>query len=167
MAWWWSVLSTRRRSLTKSGARPGDRLVLTKPLGFGVTTTALKRELALPEDVAEVDRLDEAPEPGCRRGWRWSWVCAAATDITGYSLLGHAVKWPRHRVSALRFSFAQVPFVSGARKYAAQWTFPGGAADNRLFFGQQVRFAEELTEKRANAALRPADQRRAAAGSTA
>ncbi len=42
------------RSLTKSGVRPGDRLVLTKPLGFGVTTTALKRELASAEDVAEV-----------------------------------------------------------------------------------------------------------------
>ena len=46
MGWWWWVLSIPQQILTKGGARPGDRLVLTKPLGFGVTTTALKREQA-------------------------------------------------------------------------------------------------------------------------
>ena len=55
------------RMLTKSGARPGDQLVLTKPLGFGTTTTALKRDLADPADIARSDRLDETPEQDCRR----------------------------------------------------------------------------------------------------
>jgi selenide,water dikinase len=46
----------------------------------------------------------------------------------------------------LRFTFSQVPFVSCARKYAAQWTFPGGASDNRLYFGSHVHFAPSLGE---------------------
>ncbi|RPJ39136.1 MAG: selenide, water dikinase SelD, partial [Chloroflexi bacterium] len=69
------------------------------------------------------------------------------TDITGYSLLGHASEMAQASGVGLHFFFYRVPFVSGVRKYSAQWTFPGGAADNRLFFRQQVRFVEELTEE--------------------
>jgi selenide,water dikinase len=46
----------------------------------------------------------------------------------------------------LRINFAAIPFVSAAQKYAQQWTFPGGAADNRLYFGSQVRFPPGLDE---------------------
>jgi selenide,water dikinase len=45
-----------------------------------------------------------------------------------------------------KFRLSQIPFVSGARKYAQQWTFPGGTSDNRLHFGNQVRFAAEISE---------------------
>jgi selenide, water dikinase len=134
-----------RHAITKSGARPGDRLVLTKPLGFGLTTTALKRDIAAEEDLSEVvawmKRLNKdaarlALEVGVRGG----------TDVTGYSLLGHAVEMAQASGVCLRFSFAQIPFVSGARKYADQWAFPGGAADNKLFFSAQVRFHSALNE---------------------
>jgi selenide, water dikinase len=133
------------RALTKGGLQPGDQLVLTKPLGFGVTTTALKRGLAAPEDVAEVvgwmKRLNErASRLALEFGLR------GATDITGFSLLGHASEMAQASGVRLRFSFAQVPFVSCARKYAEQWTFPGGAADNRLFYGPKVEFAQGISE---------------------
>lgn len=132
-------------ALTKDGARPGDALVLTKPLGFGVTTTALKRGLASPEDVAEAvgwmatlnkGAADLAGEFGLRGG----------TDITGYSLLGHGWELARASGVGLRFSFEQVPFISCARKYAAKWAFPGGSSDNRLYFGPHVRFDPSLDE---------------------
>jgi selenide,water dikinase len=134
-----------RRALTKGGLRPGDCLVLTKPLGFGVTTTALKREVAAPEDVAEVvgwmKRLNDrasrlALELELRGG----------TDITGYSLLGHGAEMAAASHVAMRFRFASIPFVSCARKYADRWTFPGGAADNRLYFSPQVAFGPGLGE---------------------
>ena len=133
------------RIMTKSGARPGDRLVLTKPLGFGVTTTALKRETAAPEDVAEavgwMKRLNAAAaEIAAHYGVR------AATDITGFALLGHAVEMAGASGVRLRFSFARIPFLSCARKYAGQWAFPGGAADNALYFSARVRFDPALTE---------------------
>jgi len=131
--------------LTKGGARPGDALVLTKPLGFGVTTTALKQQKAAPEDIAEVvgwmKRLNKtaaelAVEFGARGG----------TDVTGFSLLGHAMEMADTSGAGLRFDYARIPFVSCARRYAELWTFPGGSSDNRLFFGKRVRFAEGIDE---------------------
>ncbi len=131
--------------LTKGGARPGDQLVLTKPLGFGVTTTALKRQVAEPQDVAEVvswmKQLNSAAAQLARE-----FNLRGATDITGYSLLGHALEMANASQVSLRINFAAIPFISAAHKYAQQWTFPGGAADNRLYFGSQVRFPPGLDE---------------------
>jgi len=134
-----------QKMLTKDGVRSGDALVLTKPLGFGVTTTALKQQKAAAEDVAEVvkwmGRLNKnaaalAVESGLRGG----------TDVTGFSLLGHGMEMAEASRVSLRFFVEKMPFVSCARKYAEMWTFPGGAADNRLYFGPRVRFAESISE---------------------
>ena len=101
-----------QRMITKGGARPGDRLVLTKPLGFGITTTALKRDQADPADVAEVvgwmKRLNKhaselAVEFGVRGG----------TDVTGFSLLGHAWEMAQASGVGLRFEFEKIPFTRG------------------------------------------------------
>jgi selenide, water dikinase len=136
-----------KRMLTKGGVRPGDALVLTKPLGFGVTTTALKQQKAAPEDVAEVVRWMKhlnkrasilAVEFGLPGG----------TDVSGFSLLGHAAEMARASGCGFRFLMEEIPFVSCAEKYATLWTFPGGAADNRLYFGPGVRFAEHISEAR-------------------
>ncbi len=131
--------------LTKSGARVGDRLVLTKPLGFGVTTTALKREQAAPEDVAEavgwMKRLNQGAGQLAR-----AFELRGATDITGYSLLGHGWEMAEASEAGLRIQFSKVPLLSGARKYADLWTFPGGAADNRLYFQTHVHFDPALDE---------------------
>ena len=106
------------RMLTKGGVRPGDALVLSKPLGFGTTTTALKREMADPADVAEavgwMKRLNRqasqlAVEFGLRGG----------TDVTGYSLLGHSYEMAQASGVGLRFSFGRIPFTRGARSTTA------------------------------------------------
>jgi selenide,water dikinase len=133
------------RLLTKSGARPADRLVLTKPLGFGTTTTALKRGQASPADVAEVvawmTRLNKtAGELAV------AFELRGATDVTGFSLLGHALEMAQASGVKFRLDFAHIPFVSCARRYAAEFTFPGGAYDNRLYFGQFVSFPADLDE---------------------
>jgi len=134
-----------RRALTKGGLQPGDRLVLTKPLGFGVTTTALKRELAAAEDVAEVvGWMKRLNDQAARLAQEFD--LRGATDVTGFSLLGHACEMASASHVRLRFAFDQIPFVSCARKYADQWTFPGGAADNRLYYAPQVAFAAALGE---------------------
>lgn len=134
-----------QKILTKSGARPGDFLVLTKPLGFGVTTTALKRELASDEDVAEVvqwmQRLNRAAGQ-----LALAHHLRAATDITGYSLMGHGLEMAQASGVGFRLSFHRIPFVTCAQKYAEQWTFPGGASDNRAYFGSSVHFDSALSE---------------------
>jgi selenide,water dikinase len=133
------------QTITKAGAKVGDRLVLTKPLGFGVTTTALKREMASPEDVDEVvGWMVRLNRDAARLANQFK--VRAGTDITGYSLLGHSMEMANASGVGLRFSFERIPFVSCARKYAEMWTFPGGASDNRLYFESSVRFGESIDE---------------------
>lgn len=134
-----------QKMMTKSGAQPGDFLVLTKPLGFGVTTTALKRGLAAPEDVGEA--VDWMSRLNAKAGQLASeFRIRAGTDVTGFGLLGHG--WEMANASGVQFrlKFDQIPFISGARKYAEQWIFPGGSADNRLFYGKQVHFDKQISE---------------------
>ncbi len=134
-----------RRILTKAGVRPGDCLVLTKPLGGGVTTTALKRQQAEENDVLEavqwMKRLNQQASALARQ-----FELRAATDITGYSLLGHAWEMAAASQLGMRFFYEAIPFLSGARRYAEAWCFPGGAADNRLYFEAHVRFGDALDE---------------------
>jgi len=132
--------------MTKTAAKPGDALVLTKPLGFGVTTTALKDGKAKKEHVDEVvlwmKQLNKkASELAQAHGVK------AATDITGFSLLGHS--WEMAKASGVGFNihWDLVPFVSSAKEYAAQYAFPGGAYDNRQFFGDHVEAPKSLTEE--------------------
>ncbi len=134
-----------RRMLSKGGLQVGDALVLTKPLGFGVTTTALKQQKANEQDVLEavtwMKQLNRtagqlANEFGLRAG----------TDITGYSLLGHGIEMAMASGVALKLAFAKIPFISGARKYAEQGIFPGGAFDNKAYFESNVKFPDNMDE---------------------
>jgi len=123
----------------------GDMLVLTKPLGFGVTTTALKRGQANATDVQEVigwmSRLNKL---GGQLAGEFN--LHGGTDVTGFGLMGHGWEMANASGVGFRLRFGQIPFISCARKYAEQWTFPGGSADNRLFYGSHVRFADGIGE---------------------
>jgi selenide,water dikinase len=135
----------QKRMLTKSGARPGDHLVITKPLGFGTTTTAIKRDLADPADIVEVvdwmKRLNKtAAELAVNNNLH------GGTDITGFSLLGHAWEMAEASGVGLRFYFERIPFTRGAKRYAQEWIFPGGSSDNRLYFGEHVHFPAQFDE---------------------
>lgn len=134
-----------QKILRKDGLKIGDTLVLTKPLGFGVTTTALKRDQAEEQDVKEVvewmTRLNKtagqlAVEFDLRGG----------TDVTGFGLLGHGLEMAESANVALEIEFAKVPLVRGARKYAEKGAFAGGLMDNRSYFGPRVRFDQSIDE---------------------
>ena len=134
-----------KKMLSKSGLKVGDALVLTKPLGFGVTTTALKREQADEKDVKEVvtwmTHLNKtagqlAVEFGLRGG----------TDVTGFSLLGHGWEMANAAQVALELEYNKIPFVSCARKYADKGAFAGGLFDNRSYFSSHVQFDQSLDE---------------------
>jgi selenide,water dikinase len=133
------------RMLTKAGARPGDRLVISKPLGFGVVTTALKNGLADPSDVSEaVGWMKRLNRDAARLALDFQ--VGGGTDVTGFSLLGHALEMAQASGVGMRFKFEQIPFTRGALRYAQEWVFPGGSSDNRLFFGPQVHFSGEIEE---------------------
>ena len=134
-----------RRMLNKSGLKIGDALVLTKPLGFGVTTTALKQEKADSEDLAEVvDWMKRLNKSASQLAVEFE--LRGGTDITGFGLLGHGMEMANASGVALKFDFEKIPFTRGARKYATQGIFPGGAFDNMLHFESQVNFSNSIDE---------------------
>jgi len=133
------------KKLTKGGAKPGDALVLTKPLGFGVTTTALKQEKADPKDVAEVvGWMKRLNRDGAILASEFGLECG--TDVTGFSLMGHGNEVAKDSGVGLKLVYEQIPFVSGARRYAEALTFPGGAYDNFDYFKDRVHFAARFDE---------------------
>ena len=134
-----------RHMLTKGGIKPGDRLVLTKPLGFGTTTTALKRGIAEPQDVSEVVGWMKRLNKGASE-LALEFELPGGTDITGFSLLGHAWEMADASGVALTFEYNRIPFTTSARRYAQDFVFPGGASDNRLFYEPHVRFSDEIDE---------------------
>ena len=128
-----------QKIISKGGLKPGEVLVLTKPLGGGVTTTALKQakaeETHIQEAIEWMSRLNKvagqlAVEFGARGG----------TDITGFGFLGHAFEMAEASGVSLQIDFSALPFLSGARKYAEQGIFPGGAFDNKGHFEGGVDF---------------------------
>jgi selenide, water dikinase len=128
---------------TKGGGRPGDVLLLTKPLGTGIITTALKNERAGADDVlTAVDCMKllnrQAAEAAHRAG------AQAVTDITGFGLLGHAQEMAGSGQVALRFHLSALPWLPGALAYAEAGAFPGGMGRNRDYFTPWVQFAPEV-----------------------
>lgn len=130
--------------LTKSGLRPGDRLFLSKPLGAGVITTALKSSLTSPDELEDaVVWMKLLNRDAAQLAVDFS--LHAATDITGFGFLGHATEMAEASGVALRIHYPSIPLMKAAQKFALAYTFPGGAADNLLYFSPKVTIEGELS----------------------
>lgn len=125
------------RIATNSGARPGDCLILTKPIGTGVISTGIKFDKADSEMAAAA--IDTMLISGRRAGEviRDFAVCGA-TDITGFGLIGHA--WEVARASGVTISIdsAAVPLLHGARSMAEQRMLTQGERTNRQYVGDDI-----------------------------
>jgi len=134
------------RVWTKGGARPGDALVLTKPLGVGIVTTALKGGIAEPAHVAEaMESMQRLNRDAARLIGQVG--ANGCTDITGFALLGHACEMAHKGGVRLRFFLDALPFVAGAVEYADQWLFPGGTCNNERAYAQSVTFGGGIAEE--------------------
>jgi len=126
--------------LTNGGARVGDKLVLTKPLGTGVIATAMKGRLASPEASAAaievMTALNRLPEACLETA-----TLHAVTDITGFGLLGHALEMARASHVEITFSAHQVPVLAAAKEYAAMGLVPAGSFANRRFCEKHLQVA--------------------------
>jgi selenide,water dikinase len=123
--------------LTNSGLRAGDHLVLTKPLGIGVITTALKRGLAS-EDVVEaaLESMTRLNDVGAAVALAAG--ATGATDVTGFGLLGHLGRMARESAVDVTLSVADVPILSGAVALAEQGAIPGGTERNTAWIRAQL-----------------------------
>jgi selenide,water dikinase len=136
-------LADPHRLLTLDRARPGDQLVLTKPLGTGVVATAIKRgtpeRAVVAATVGAMTTLNQpASEAALAAGLR------AATDVTGYGLLGHLHRMARASGVAAEIDAASVPFLPGAAALAAAGFVPGGTRNNEKFLADKVELEEGL-----------------------
>lgn len=116
--------------IRNSTARPGDLLILTKPLGTGIISTAIKGEMAAPDTIGEALRwmttLNRAAAElmaECR--------ASAATDVTGFGLIGHAAEMARGAGVTLRLELAGIPLMKGVRELIADGMLPAGCYRNR------------------------------------
>ncbi len=134
-----------RRMALKSGARPGDLLVLTKPLGIGIISTAIKASRAPGELIAMATNLmktlnkaasDAMVEAGVR----------GATDITGFGLLGHLHEMLHTSGVSAKLAVSRVPIIEGVHALA-KFSVPGGTRANLKYVSDKITWAAGITEE--------------------
>jgi selenide,water dikinase len=133
------------RIVTLARARPGDALVLTKPIGTGVLTTALKRDLLAAGDLAAAVASMTTLNAGAARAMLAVGV-DAATDVTGFGLLGHLHNMLAASRVAAELDAAAVPLFPGAVELVARGAVPGGTERNRDSLTAHVTFAPGVNE---------------------
>ncbi|MBF0463510.1 MAG: selenide, water dikinase SelD [Nitrospirae bacterium] len=135
----------KNKILLKSGAKEGDIIVLTKPLGIGIITTALKRKLLNNTQIEEAVK------------WMLTLNCAASvaalnadatscTDVTGFGFTGHACNMLKEAAVNFVIDSGCVPVMDTAVELAKEGIFPGGAKKNLNFFSNRVQFSESIPE---------------------
>ena len=127
------------RIVKNSGAKPGDALVLTKPIGTGVLATALKRDLVTEQDLAPAVASMTTLNAGAARAMLAVGV-HAATDVTGFGLLGHLRNLLEASGAAGEVHAAAVPLLAGARELAERGAIPGGTERNAASLTAAVTF---------------------------
>ncbi len=133
------------RILTKGGAQPGDMLILGKPLGTGLITTAHKREQVDESDlaaaVASMMQLNRKASEALQRPG-----VHAVTDITGFGLLGHAWEMASQSLCGMRIEYNALPLLPNVRRYTETGHVTGGAGRNASYLMPYVRIDERLNE---------------------
>lgn len=133
------------RVVTNAGAKPGDVLVLTKPLGTGIISTASRADAAdeawVEESVRWMTTLNRA---ACETMQRVG--VDACTDVTGFGLLGHLQQMANASGTAAEVRADAVPLISGARELAAQDLVPGGLRRNQKHYGTSVSMAKDVPD---------------------
>jgi selenide,water dikinase len=142
------------RVLTNTGARPGDALVLTKPLGIGILTTGIKFRKTSPEAAARAIRSmctlnRKASEAMLRHDSH------SATDVTGNGLLGHAYEMAAGSKAALRIRASQVPYITDAYRLAEAKVLPGAVAKNWKLVERYAAIDARIPEPLRNILLDP------------
>ena len=129
--------------ITNAGARRGDVLILTKPIGTGIITTALKAGRA-PGDVVEAAVRGMARLNAAASAAMVAAGALAATDVTGFGLLGHLGEMAAASGVSARVSAGAVPVLPGTLELLGQGYIPGGSRRNLEYLGARARFAEGL-----------------------
>jgi selenide, water dikinase len=138
-----------RQLATNSGARSGDVLILTKPLGTGVVSTAIKFAKAPPAIMAASLATMLLPGQHAAALMR-DFQVRAATDVTGFSLLGHAWELAQASRVTLEIDSSRVPLLEGALELARQGLLTGGDRTNRDYVGEDISLGDDISKELSN-----------------
>ncbi len=132
-----------KRLVTNGGARPGDKIILTKPLGIGILSTALKRKMLTETTQTRFTQCmvtlnKTAAELMQQVG------AHACTDITGFGLIGHTVQLAVNSQVGIRVDSGSVPFFPEAGEFALRGVYPGGLSRNRDFYSSSVKISSKV-----------------------
>jgi selenide,water dikinase len=134
------------RVIRNVGARPGDALVLTKPLGTGALMTAFKRDRLAPEHYEAAVKSMAALNARAAEVML-EFEVHATTDITGFGLAGHALRMAQGSGVTIVFEESDLPLLAGALECLREGMIPGGGERNREFFSPQVKVSEEVADE--------------------
>lgn len=136
------------------GASAGDRVILTKPLGTGLITTAIKRGSALPEHVqAAVTAMLQLNRRAAEISLEFR--VDAMTDITGFGLAGHAIEVAKASHISIQVDHRKLPLLPGTLDYSRKGFCAGGLASNQEFFGKNVDIPDSMSVEMQNVIFDP------------
>jgi selenide, water dikinase len=143
-----------RRIVRNVGAREGDALILSKPLGTGILMTAFKRDALSDESyeaaVRAMTQLNAAAASAMLKH-----DVHAATDITGFGLVGHALKMAEGSGVTIVFEESDLPLLPGVLEQCRAGMIPGGGERNREYYAPSVRIVDEVSDEIATIAFDP------------
>lgn len=136
-----------QKVITNNGAQAGDVLILTKPLGTGILSTALKQGLLEPDQKNKLTRTMETLNKAACEAMVEVGV-HACTDITGFGLLGHVLEMMRGSQTSAEISLSALPLLDGVPELAASGVIPGGTRDNFEYTREYTHYAVTISELR-------------------
>lgn len=133
------------RLVTNAGARTGDKLILTKPLGTGIVSTAIKAGKASRQTIVDLTKYMAALNKKASELMQKVGV-HACTDITGFGFIGHACQLAQNSKIGIKVQSGSVPFFAEAEEFAKKGLCPGGLERNREFYGRMVEFSQRVPD---------------------
>lgn len=133
------------RIRTNAGALPGDRLILTKPIGVGIMTTSIKKDLLSEEETAAVTAVMSALNKSAAETME-SYDVHACTDVTGFGLLGHALEMAKGSGTVIEIHHREVPVLPRTRELAEAGNVPGGTRNNFAHVERDVTFPSAMDQ---------------------
>ncbi len=131
--------------LTNKTAKAGDVLLLTKPLGTGIITTAMKRGIAGPQQIKEaIASMSRLNKNAAEILFRYH--VNSCTDITGFGLIGHLLEMTQGSGMNAELYIKEIPLLPGLESLIARNCVPGGTANNKAHYGQFVRWSDDISE---------------------
>lgn len=133
------------RIRSNAGAKPGDRIILTKPIGVGILTTAIKKDLLAKEEMNNVMNTMATLNKYAAETMA-NYTVNACTDVTGFGLLGHTLEMVQGSQVGVTLLNKEIPVLPKAQELAEQNVIPGGSRDNHQWLSENVDYDESISD---------------------